>query len=144
MDDCLLHECFPSEIGKGRVFRGISDADMHDSADARFFSRPDERFTILDRPIKRDLAMRKANPVGVVESGCSLQTLRQLIRIIKVEWVCAHLVAEWILAVRASGESNDSLPYRKKALCYVFAGVTESSSHYAQFGSSHIWLVSSL
>jgi len=77
VDDSLFYQCFTSEIRKGRVLRWVCDADVHDSADSRFLSRSDECFTVPHSSIKCHLTMRKANPVSVVESRGSSETLGQ-------------------------------------------------------------------
>ena len=119
------------------MFRRVRDADVYNSVDASFFGSFDEPFRILDGIIKCDLSVREADPVGVVEGCCSLQTFHQLARIIEVEWGSAHLVAEWVFTVWAPSESSDPFPHRKQPLCYVVAGVAESSCYHVQFGSFH-------
>jgi len=92
---------------------------------------------LLNRFIKDDPLAWEANPVGVVESCCSLQVFHELVRIVEVQWRSAHLMTKRIFTVGILGESSDPFPYSRKLLRYVFTSVTENSCHYVQFSSFH-------
>src|SRR5215469_6004174 len=72
IDNHLFQNCLAAKVGKTRSFRRICNTDMYDAPHAGLLSSFDQYFRALNCSIEGDLAMRKANPVGIIEGSCSL------------------------------------------------------------------------
>ena len=117
---------------------------MYDALHTGLLSGFDQYFRVLNCPIEGNRAMRKANPVGIIEGSCSLQAHDQFLRFVEVEREYAHLVPKRVWVIGMSGERANCFPHCQQATCNIFARIAESPGDYVDFRGALIACYASL
>src|SRR2546425_3681456 len=134
VDDSLFKDSLAAEVRELGCFCRVGNAHMHYAANASFLSCLNEYLCVLHSLIKRHRPMRKANPIGVVESCCPLQVLDQFLRFVKVERMDTYLVAEWIGIIGMPREGANLFSHCQQSACDIFPCIAEGSSNDVDFG----------
>src|SRR6266851_9114859 len=137
IDNRLFQDRLTAKVGKTRSFRRICDTNMYDALHTGLLSGFDQYFRVLNCPIEGNRAMRKANPVGIIEGSCSLQAHDQFLRFVEVEREYAHLVPERVWVIGMSCERTDCFPHCQQPACNIFARIAESPGDYVDFAIRH-------
>ena len=85
VDQRLLLLRFPPVVRQVGLGRGLRHADVDDSPYAGFLGAVEQRGGILHSLLEGRAAVRKADPVGVVERRCAAQAVNELIGLVEVE-----------------------------------------------------------
>src|SRR5258708_2734990 len=133
----LFQDRLTAKVGKTRSFRRICDTNMHDALHTGLLSGFDQYFRVLNCPIKGNRAMRKANPVGIIEGSCSLQAHDQFLRCVEVEREYAHPLPEWVWVIGMPCERTNYFPHCQQPTCNIFARLAERPCVYVDVRIAH-------
>src|SRR5579859_6445042 len=98
---------------------------MNYALNTSLFGRVEEELRVCYRLLKSQGAIRKANPIGIIQSGSTLQALHQGLGMIEVEWKDADLFPERVRSVRMPGERAHLFTHRQQAAGNIFACIAK-------------------